>query len=209
MPFAPLISLLKRYFAMLSCGFACFAINPWAQAADLVDIYELALINDPTLQAAQASFNASQEIKAKAMSQLLPQISAQASYSETDEDNRNLPYFGSFTIQGGLNESISNTESENRSYSVSLSQNLFNLSAYFSFKQSRALSKQGELQLAIDQQDLIIRTANAYFDVLRGQDNLTSALAEEKAIQQQLEQTQQRYDVGLIAITDVHESQAA
>ena len=63
--------------------------------------------------------------------------------------------------------------------------------------------------MAIDQQDLIIRTANAYFDVLRGQDNLTSALAEEKAIQQQLEQTQQRYDVGLIAITDVHESQAA
>ena len=209
MAFAPLFSLLKRYFAMLSCGFACFAINPWAQAADLVDIYELALINDPTLQAAQASFNASQEIKAKAMSQLLPQISARASYTETDEDNRNLPYFGSFIIQGGLTESISTTESENRSYSVSLSQNLFNLSAYFSFKQSRALSKQGELQLAIDQQDLIIRTANAYFNVLRGQDNLTSALAEEKAIQQQLEQTQQRYDVGLIAITDVHESQAA
>lgn len=209
MPFAPLISLLKRYFAMLSCGFACFAINPWAQAADLVDIYELALINDPTLQAAQASFNASQEIKAKALSQLLPQISARASYTETDEDNRNLPYIGSFTIPGGLTESSSTTESENRSYSVSLSQNLFNLSAYFSFKQSRALSKQGELQLAIDQQDLIIRTANAYFDVLRGQDNLTSALAEEKAIQQQLEQTQQRYDVGLIAITDVHESQAA
>ena len=209
MPFAPLISLLKRYFAMLSCGFACFAINPWAQAANLVDIYELALINDPTLQAAQASFNASQEIKAKALSQLLPQISAQASFTETDEDNRNLPYFGSFTIPGGLTESSSTTESENRSYSVSLSQNLFNLSAYFSFKQSRALSKQGELQLAIDQQDLIIRTANAYFDVLRGQDNLTSALAEEKAIQQQLEQTQQRYDVGLIAITDVHESQAA
>ena len=75
MPFAPLISLLKRYFAMLSCGFAFFAINP---APDLVDIYELALINDPTLQAAQASFNASQEIKTKAMSQLLPQISGQA-----------------------------------------------------------------------------------------------------------------------------------
>ena len=205
MPFAPLISLLKRYFAMLSCGFACFAINPWAQAANLVDIYELALINDPTLQAAQASFNASQEIKAKALSQLLPQISAQASYTETDDDNRNRPYFGGLNI----GRFVSSSESENRNYSVSLSQNLFNLSAYFSFKQSRALSKQGELQLAIDQQDLIIRTANAYFDVLRGQDNLTSALAEEKAIQQQLEQTQQRYDVGLIAITDVHESQAA
>ena len=110
---------------------------------------------------------------------------------------------------GGNPISSTNIESDTTTYSVTLSQDLFNLSAYFTFHQSRALSKQGELQLAIDQQDLIIRTANAYFDVLRGQDNLTSALAEEKAIQQQLEQTQQRYDVGLIAITDVHESQAA
>ena len=209
MPYASLMSLAKRYLAVLSCGLTCFAINPWAQAANLVDIYELALINDPTLQAAQANFNASQEIKAKAISQLLPQISAKASYTETDEDNRNLPYIGNFIIPGELTESSSTTESENRSYSVSLSQNLFNLSAYFTFQQSRALSRQGELQLAIDQQALIIRTANAYFDVLRGQDNLTSALAEEKAIQQQLEQTQQRYDVGLIAITDVYESRAA
>tara|TARA_S200000501_G_scaffold379014_1_gene446402 strand:- start:32652 stop:34115 length:1464 start_codon:yes stop_codon:yes gene_type:complete len=211
MPFAPLISLLKRYFVMLSCAFGCFAINPWAQAANLVDIYELALINDPTLQAAHASFNASQEIKAKAVSQLLPQISARASYAETDEDINSKFYSGNFDVAafGGNPISTTNIDSDTTAYSVTLSQDLFNLSAYFSFQQSRALSKQGELQLAIDQQDLIIRTANAYFDVLRGQDNLTSALAEEKAIQQQLEQTQQRYDVGLIAITDVHESQAA
>jgi outer membrane protein len=206
------MSLAKRYLAVLSCGLTCFAINPWAQAANLVDIYELALINDPTLQAAQANFNASQEIKAKAISQLLPQISAKASYSETDEDSNSKSYFGNFDITsfpGGTAESRTRTESDNRNYSITLSQNLFNLSAYFTFQQSRALSRQGELQLAIDQQALIIRTANAYFDVLRGQDNLTSALAEEKAIQQQLEQTQQRYDVGLIAITDVYESRAA
>ncbi|MDG2472369.1 MAG: TolC family outer membrane protein [Pseudomonadales bacterium] len=212
MPYASLMSLAKRYLAMLSCGLTCFAINPWAQAANLVDIYELALINDPTLQAAQANFNASQEIKAKAISQLLPQISAKASYTETDEDSNSKSYFGNFDITsfpGGTAESRTRTESDNRNYSISLSQNLFNLSAYFTFQQSRALSRQGELQLAIDQQALIIRTANAYFDVLRGQDNLTSALAEEKAIQQQLEQTQQRYDVGLIAITDVYESRAA
>ncbi|HCH20429.1 MAG TPA: hypothetical protein DEX33_03425, partial [Cellvibrionales bacterium] len=212
MPYASLMSLAKRYLAVLSCGLTCFAINPWAQAANLVDIYELALINDPTLQAAQANFNASQEIKAKAISQLLPQISAKASYSETDEDSNSKSYFGNFDITsfpGGTAESRTRTESDNRNYSITLSQNLFNLSAYFTFQQSRALSRQGELQLAIDQQALIIRTANAYFDVLRGQDNLTSALAEEKAIQQQLEQTQQRYDVGLIAITDVYESRAA
>ena len=211
MPFAPLISKLKRYLAMLSFAFACFAMNPWAQAASLVDIYELALVNDPALQAAQANFNASQEIKAKAISQLLPQISARASYTETDEDINSKFYSANFDVAafGGDPISSTNIESDTISYSVTLSQDLFNLSAYFSFQESRALSRQGELQLAIDQQELIIRTAKAYFDVLRGQDNLTSALAEEKAIQQQLEQTQQRYEVGLIAITDVYESRAA
>ena len=55
----------------------------------------------------------------------------------------------------------------------------------------------------------MLRVTESYFDVLRAKDNLTSALAEEKAIAQQLEQTRQRYDVGLTAITDVHEAQAA
>ena len=206
MPYASLMSLAKRYLAVLSCGLTCFAINPWAQAANLVDIYELALINDPTLQAAQANFNASQEIKAKAISQLLPQISAKGLYTETDTDTESKFHVGGGQTFGGT---PTPSKSEARSYSLTLTQDLFNLSAYFTFQQSRALSRQGELQLAIDQQALIIRTANAYFDVLRGQDNLTSALAEEKAIQQQLEQTQQRYDVGLIAITDVYESRAA
>tara|TARA_B100000767_G_scaffold39843_2_gene33440 strand:+ start:3243 stop:4709 length:1467 start_codon:yes stop_codon:yes gene_type:complete len=212
MPFALTISMPTRYLAMLTCSVACLAVNPWTHAANLVDIYELALVNDPTLQAAQANFNVSQEIKAKAISQLLPQISASASYSEANEDSHSESYFGNFDISnfpGGNRESQTRTESDTNSYTVTLTQDLFNLSAYFSFKQSHALSKQGELQLAIDQQALIIRTANAYFDVLRGQDNLTSSLAEEKAIKQQLEQTQQRYDVGLIAITDVHESRAA
>ena len=71
------------------------------------------------------------------------------------------------------------------------------------------MSQQAELQFSIDQQSLILRSANTYFNVLRSKDNLTSALSEEKAIKQQLEQTQQRYDVGLIAITDVHEARAA
>lgn len=176
-----------------------------AYANNLTDIYELALNNDPTLQAAEASYKADSEIKAQAISKLLPQIKASASYTETDEDSESVRFL-SANVPFGSNF---NTENETETYSVSLTQDLFNLQAFFAFKQSSALSKQAELQFAIDQQSLILRTAEAYFDVLRSRDNLTSALSEEKAINQQLEQTQQRYDVGLIAITDVHESRAA
>jgi outer membrane protein len=174
-------------------------------ANNLTDIYELALINDPTLQAAEASYKAGSEIKAQAISQLLPQLKASASYKDSDEDAESLRFF---SANQPFPSNFQN-ESETKSYNISLTQSLFNLQAFFAFKQSKALSKQAELQFAIDQQSLIIRTAEAYFDVLRSRDNLTSALSEEKAINQQLEQTQQRYDVGLIAITDVHESRAA
>ena len=177
-----------------------------SQADSLVDIYELALINDPTLQAAEASYKAGQEIKAQAISQLLPQINGSASYSESDRTSSNKQYFSESFSPPATNL---DSDTETTAYSISLTQNLFNLSAFFAFKQSTALSQQAELQFSIDQQSLILRSANTYFNVLRSKDNLTSAKAEEKAIKQQLEQTQQRYDVGLIAITDVHEARAA
>lgn len=192
----------------LSAPAICFALcslTTTANADNLADIYELALRNDPTLQAAEASYKAGREIKSQAISQLLPQISASASYQETDETADSLRFFSA----NQPFESDFDNENETKSYSISLTQDLFNMSAFFAFKQSKALSKQAELQFAIDQQSLILRTSEAYFDILRGRDNLTSSLSEEKAIKQQLEQTQQRYDVGLIAITDVHEARAA
>lgn len=194
---------ILRRCAWLLCTAALLSTT--ARAENLTDIYQLALINDPTLQAAEASFKAGSEIKAQAISQLLPSISASASYIDSQEDSESLRFFSADIPFA----SEFDTENETTSYSISLTQNIFNLSAFFAFKQSKALSKQAELQFAIDQQSLIIRTAEAYFNVLRGRDNLISSLAEEKAIKQQLEQTQQRYDVGLIAITDVHEARAA
>jgi outer membrane protein len=177
-----------------------------SQADSLADIYELALINDPSLQAAEASYKAGREIKAQAISQLLPQINAGARYSESDTTSSNKQFFSeSFSPP----ETNRDSDAETTVYSISLTQNLFNLSAFFAFKQSVALTQQAELQFSIDQQSLILRSANTYFNVLRSKDNLTSSLAEQKAIKQQLEQTQQRYDVGLIAITDVHEARAA
>lgn len=193
--------LCAALFVLLSSTFGAANLH----ADTLADIYELALHNDPTLQAAEATYKAGREIKSQALAQLLPQISAAASYRDTDESSKSLRFFSA----NQPFPSNFDTQDETKSYSVSLTQNIFNLQAFFAFKQSRALSEQAELQFGIDQQNLILRSAEAYFNILRGKDNLASAIAEERAISRQLEQTQQRYDVGLIAITDVYEARAA
>jgi outer membrane protein len=93
-------------------------------------------------------------------------------------------------------------------YDISLSQTLFDLSAWFDWKAGSERSKQAEAIVAAAQQNLIVRVSEAYFGVLRAQDNLRAAKAQERALSRQLEQTRQRFNVGLIAITDVYEAEA-
>ena len=93
-------------------------------------------------------------------------------------------------------------------YDISLSQTLFDLSAWFDWKAGSERSKQAEATVAAAQQNLIVRVSEAYFGVLRAQDNLRAAKAQERALARQLEQTRQRFNVGLIAITDVYEAEA-
>ena len=178
--------------------FAAYSLQ--AGADTLVDIYELAVNNDAKLKTAKANYNANIETEKQARSALLPQINASASYEDSDAETNsqfsNIP------------ATIGDTDSESERYSISLQQPLFDLPAWFTFKQGQSISEQAEAQLAADQQSLIIRTAEAYFNVLRSLENLAASRAEERATQQQLEQSQQRFEVGLIAITDVHESRA-
>ena len=191
--------LLARFnHACLSAAFAlCITLAQTAQADTLLDIYELALNNDPTLQSAEATYLAGDTIRQQALAVLLPEVRAAFSGSKTDTNAKALRDFGSTTSF----PSPAQTDLEREDYSVTLTQNVFNLSALFGYKQSKAVARQSLLQYSVAQQALIVRVAEAYFNALRGADNLTSSRAEEKAIAQQLEQTQQRYEVGLIAIT--------
>jgi len=95
------------------------------------------------------------------------------------------------------------------SSSARLTQPLFRLDSWFQFKQSKALTSAAEAEFAYEQQNLLVRTAELYFGVLRAIDNLNAAISEEKAIKKQLDQAQQRYEVGLSAITGVQEAQLA
>ena len=181
-----------------------------AHAESLRDIYELALENDATLKAQQAQYLAGLEDENAALSRLLPQVTAAYNYQDSDTDTTSPGILG-FDPTGRpiIGDTFDNTNIQTDTYRVSLQQALFNLPAWFSFQSGKELSKQAEATFAANQQSLIVRVVEAYLAVLRSQDNLRAARAREEAFERQLEQNRQRFEVGLIAITDVYESQAA
>ena len=175
-----------------------FSLTPFtASANSLLDIYELALQNDSQLKADQANHEAGLQNKTIGRAGLLPQINATASYTKDDtETNNNI---GADSI----------TDMTTKGLSLSLTQPLFDMSAWYNYQQGIKLSEQAEAQFGADQQSLIVRVATAYFNVLRAVESLEATIAEQNALSHQLEQTKQRFEVGLTAITEVHEAQAA
>tara|TARA_R110001599_G_scaffold11830_7_gene55653 strand:+ start:8294 stop:9742 length:1449 start_codon:yes stop_codon:yes gene_type:complete len=201
--------IAKRH--LLNLSIATLFASQSVFADTLLDVYELAVKNDPQLKAAEASYRANIETEKLGLSALLPQVSAQAYYQDAEIDSQRKSVTSSSGGVLGSSSVIdqqSNTDSETESYSISLNQALFDLPAWFTFRAGKKITAQAEAQLAYDQQQLIIRVSEAYFNVLRGRENLDASKAEERAAKRQLEQTQQRFDVGLIAITDVHEARA-
>lgn len=169
-----------------------------ASANSLLDVYELAVQNDAQLKADKAKYEAGLANKTIGRSGLLPQINAGAEVSRIDgEFSNNM-----------TNTTIKN-DYDSKGWDISLSQPLFNMSSWYVYKQGATLSEQAEAQYGADQQSLIVRVAEAYFNVLRSVETLEANVAEEKALEKQLEQTKQRFEVGLTAITEVHEAQAA
>src|SRR5690606_10911320 len=115
---------------------------------------------------------------------------------------------GSFAVGGQTFPNDTDLEVDSDDWDVSLRQPLFDVSAWFRFRQGVKLSEQAEAAFAAEQQQLILRTTRAYFAVLRATANLQASRAQESALKAQLDQVQQRFDVGMVAITDVHEAQA-
>ncbi len=189
--------LFISVFAFVLLLMASLMVPQTSLADTLTGIYESAVQNDPVLRAARANFNADRENKNIARGALLPQLSISGDYTQS-ELNDSSPIFG----MGGL------IDSDTTSYSASLNQAIFDMPSWYSFQSGKALSESARAQFAADQQSLIIRVSDAYFNVLRAYDNLQTRDAEERAIQRQLEQTRERFEVGLLPVTDVHEAQA-
>jgi len=178
------------------------------QAETLAEIYQLALNNDAQLRAANAAFKAGKQSIPLARAGLLPAISGSIEITDGDGDSNSFRTLN-FPGQTINSSAPGHRDNETEFYSLSLTQPLFDMPAWLTFKQGFDLDQQANAELAAEQQALIVRVAAAYTEVLRTSENLITAKAEQRAIGRQLEQTKERFEVGLLPITDVHEAQAA
>ena len=163
---------------------------------NLLEVYNLALKNDAQLAAAQSAMKATQEAVPQGRAALLPTIglSGNTQYNKTT----------SKTTGGDRDDNYNSY-----GWGATLSQPLFNMNSWYGYDKAKALSSQAEAVFANEQQRLILRVSEAYFNVLRAKDALTTAKAQERAVKQQLDQSRERFNVGLIAETDVLEADAA
>ena len=184
-----------------------------AGAADLVTVYQRALQNDPQIREADANRLASRESKPQALAALLPQFEVSGSYSKVDEDSsrtqltRSDPNDPDSPLVPFPLTSTSDITA--KQYDLTLRQTLFRWDQWMTLRRADAQVAQAEADYQFAQQDLIQRTSVRYFDVLAAQDTVDAAQASLDAFARQLEQADKRFEVGLVAITDVQEARAA
>ncbi len=187
-----------KYFWKIVVALTVIFCGMWGAPAmaqsqnDLLGVYELALQSDPTFKASEAEYNALRQLLPQARSFLLPHLSAGAhqSWFYLTDDTGDMDF-----QEWGIN--------------LRLTQTLFDWSAISGVQSARYQVKQANADYAAAAQDLIIRVADAYFAVLLATDNLEVTRAEKAASARRLEQTQQRFDVGLLPISEVHSAKAS
>jgi outer membrane protein len=184
-----------------------------AAAEDLLAVYQRALTADPQIREANATRLAAREAKPQAIAALLPQLNGTAGYDknkfEGTSDQAQIvsdgPNAGQITIFG----TSGTREPETKSWSLNLSQSVFRWENWVALRRADRQVAQAEADYAAAEQDLIRRVSTAYFDVLAARDTLEAQQANLQAVSRQLDQAEKRFEVGLIAITDVQESRAA
>jgi len=167
------------------------------QATDLKQVYIDALAHDPQYKASIAENYALIESKSIALSLILPNINISGNVTENDIDTKTK-----------ISPIESNNKYQSTEYTLSLTQTLYNHDSFVQLSQADDSVAIAQTNFIAAQQELILRVAITYYNVLGAADNLDFAIAERKSIKQQLHQTKQRFDVGLTAITDVLEAQA-
>lgn len=166
-------------------------------AQDLIETYHLALQNDPALK--QSFYNKSSigESKSQSIAQMLPNISVAGKSSRERLNNKKLTF-----QQAGVQNYWDS------GFSVDFKQPVFHWDHWVELSQSNNRIAQAEAEYQAEFQNLMVKSTEAYFNILSAQDNVGFNISEQKAIERQLEQAKQRFDVGLVAITDVYEAQA-
>ena len=199
------ISIISFFLAFICQG---------THAASLMDVFELATINDPFIKEALANKEAIFESKPQARSLILPQLSSSAIFSDSDVNGQSTfqqkfvnPITGDETVLTSNTDFIQ--ESETLQWDVTLRQTIFDYGLWMNLRKANKTVAQAEVDYLSAEQDLIIRVASSYFNILAAEDTLEAEQAARQSIEKQLDQAQKRFEVGLIAITDVQEAQAA
>ncbi|MEO7205379.1 MAG: TolC family outer membrane protein [Steroidobacteraceae bacterium] len=216
---------MKRH----AIGLALYLLTNAVPAADLLAVYQRALQNDPQLREAEATRLAALEAKPQALSSLLPQLSGNGQISrQRDSGTQNtteavsLPpcgpavpagtpcsaagtpatIFESFPFSGRVDTTVHH-------YTVDLKQSLFRWENWQALKRADSQVAQAEADYQAAQQDLMERVSQRYFDVLGAQDDLQAQQVALVSVTRQLAQAEARYQIGLIAVTDVEEARAS
>jgi outer membrane protein len=171
----------------------------WAQAADLLETFHAAQLNDPVFAAARASRQAGQEKLSQGRSLLMPSVNLNANTTFNKQNS---------TYQGFLSGASGEYDYNSNSYGVTLVQPLFRQQNWQAYSESELQAAQADSQFKIAEQNLIVRVAQAYFDVLIAQNTVELVEAQKKAISEQLEQAKRNFEVGSATITDTLEAQA-
>ena len=182
--------------AAIAVGYAGAALGE-----DLIQIYDLAVQSDPTLREQEQVLYSTREVKPQARSLLLPSFNVQANadYQNVQTKSRSL-----------AGASLRRNESYgSRGLTAAVTQSVYDRSDWIRLDQTDDTIAAAEADYRDAQIELMVRTTEAYFNVLRASDFVRVQEALQLANERQLEQSRQRFEVGLVAITDVNESQAA
>ncbi len=182
---------MKRAIAFCLAGL----LSSGALAADLLEVYRDALANDASFAAARAQFEAGQERVEQGRAGLLPQIglNANTTWNDAEIEASSVSVDRSYTSNG---------------YGVQLTQPLYRLQNWVQFKQGELQTALAGTQFEIARQDLVLRVADAYFNVLNAQDSVAAVAQLRAAAAEQLELAKTSFEVGTVTITDVHEAQS-
>ncbi|WP_084222821.1 outer membrane channel protein TolC [Trabulsiella guamensis] len=181
---------MKKLLPIL-IGLSLSGFSAMSQAENLLQVYQQARVSNPDLRKSAADRDAAFEKINEARSPLLPQLGLGADYE----------YSNGYRDQNGVNSNAT-------SASLSLTQTLFDMSKWRQLSLQEKSAGIQDVTYQTDQQTLILNTATAYFNVLSAIDSLSYTEAQKQAIYRQLDQTTQRFNVGLVAITDVQNARS-
>ena len=201
----------RSHMAALLAGSILTLSAPASRAADLIQLYQQALANDATYAGARDALAASQQKITQGRAGLLPSL--EASGQNTRNTGKQLTSFDVLwdfpagTSPGQFVESDS--QYHLNTYTVSLTQPLYNWASWQQYQQSKLVVASAEADFAQAEEDLITRVAQAYFDVLAALDNLSVTQAQKMATTEQLASAKRNHEIGTQTITDADEAQAA